>query len=521
MFIAAIIVFISSAAWLILSLSITTERGIAAPIEKTNKPVITLLFDSLMNEPLQEAIEEGMAPAFAYLIKHGTLYPEVVSAYPTMSVAIDSTILTGNYADKHHIPGLIWFDEVEQRIVSYGSGPHEIWDNGFKQVLQNSTLKLNQQHLSHQVETIHEHLAKVDIQSASINGLIYRGNNPQPLTIPGLLSRLNLMPEKVVVNGPSLFSLGVLAQYNKKNDEHNKVWNRLGVNNEFTINELAYLIQENKLPPFTLAYFPDADEALHKHGPDDLHAIKKADEALQKTMNLYGSWDNALKAAIWIVLGDSGQSLVYEDKELGLVHIDKLLSNYSQWSSKKPSGQLALALNERMGYIHILDDKLSRSEVVNQLKQDKRIQFIAWHENGKQYVVSSEHEQPLVYRPEGSYHDAYGQTWQIEGDLSILDLTSDNKQQLYYDAFPDALARLYSALHAQEGNIIVIDAKPSYEFADQISYNHAGGGSHGSLHKADSLVPLIAAGTTSEFKDTRLVALKQWLLSIVLEQSSL
>jgi len=518
MFIAAIIVLISSAAWSVLALSNTTERSIAASIEKTNKPVIVLLFDSLMNEPMQAAIKEGIAPAFSYLIKHGTLYPEIVSAYPTMSVAIDSTILTGSYPDKHHVPGLIWFDEVEQHIISYGSGPREIWENGIKQVLQNGIITLNKQHLSNEVETIHESLANAHIQSASINGLIYRGDTPQSLTIPGLLSRLSLVPEKVVMNGPSLFSLGVLAQYNKKNDQHNQAWNRLGVNNEFTINELAYLIQENKLPPFTLAYLPDADEALHKNGPNDLQAIKKADEALQKALNLYGSWDNALQEAIWIVLGDSGQSLINENKEIGLVRIDKLLSGYSLWSSKQPNGQIALALNERMGYIHILDEQLPRSDVINRLKQEKRIQFIAWYEDGKTHVVSPEHEQQLIYRPKGPYHDSYNQTWDIDGDLSILDLTVDEKHQLDYDAFPDALARLYGALHAQNGNIIVIDAKPDYEFSDNHSYNHAGGGSHGSLHKGDSLVPLIAAGATIELKDMRLVALKRWLLSIVQDQ---
>lgn len=515
---AIVLLVIGGFAWLIIALSITPERSIAAPIEKTNKPVIVLLFDSLMNEPMQTAVKEGLTPALSYLIKHGTLYPEVVSAYPTMSVAIDSTILTGSYSDKHGVPGLIWFNESEQQIVSYGSGPHEIWDNGVKQVLQNSTLKLNQQHLSDKVKTIHEHLAEAQIQSASINGLIYRGNTPHTLTIPGLLSRSSFMPDSVVVNGPDLMSLGVLSQYNKKNDQHNLAWDRLGVNNKFTVNELAHLIQNNKLPAFTLAYLPDTDAALHKHGPQDLQAIKKVDQTIQSIFNLYPSWDQALEEAVWIVLGDSGQSLVLDDKKRGLINMNELLSGYSLWSKKHRTGQLALALNERMGYIHILDKQLPHEELIQRLKKEKRIQFIAWQKDGKNYVASPEHERLLTYKPNGPYQDSYQQTWSIEGDLSILNLTLDDKQQLSYDAYPDALARLHGALHAQEGNIIVIDAKPSYEFSDHHSYNHTGGGSHGSLNKVDSLVPLIAAGTTIEFKDTRLVALQEWLLSVIQDQ---
>ncbi|MCM3634786.1 alkaline phosphatase family protein [Paenibacillus camelliae] len=519
---AILLLLLSVVMWLIIALSITQERSIAAPIEKANKPVIVLLFDSLMNEPMQAAVKEGMTPAISYLMKHGTLYPEVVSAYPTMSVSIDSTILTGSYADKHRIPGLIWFNESEQQIVSYGSGPHEIWDNGVKQVLQNSILKLNGQHLSDEVKTIHERLAEAQIQSASINGLIYRGNTPHTLTIPGLLSRSSLMPSSVAaVNGPDLLSLGVLAQYNKKNDQHNLAWDRLGINNKFTVQELAYLIQNDKLPAFTLAYFPDTDATLHKHGPQHLQAIKTVDETIQSLFNLYPSWDQALEEAVWIVLGDSGQSLVLEDKERGLINMNELLSGYSLWSKKHPNGQLAFALNERMGYIHILDEQLPQEELIQRLKQEKRIQFIAWHKDGVNYVASPEHEQLLIYKPNGPYRDSYQQTWNIAGDLSLLSLTLDDKQQLYYEDYPDALARLHGALHTQEGNFIIIDAKPSYEFSDHHSYNHTGGGSHGSLHKVDSLVPLIAAGTTIELKDTRLVALQEWLLSIVLGQNKL
>lgn len=514
---ALLILLVSTTAWLIISLSITKERIIAAPIEQSSKPVIMLLYDSLMHEPLQQAIQSGDAPAFSYLIKHGTYYSEVVSSYPTMSVAIDSTILTGTYADKHHVPGLLWFNEQEQKLVSYGSGPHEIRDNGIKEVLQNGVLKLNSEHLSRDVRTIYERLDELGMQCASINGIIYRGNTPHELHIPGLLTRSQMMPHEVTMNGPTLLSLGVMSQYNKGNDQNNYAWNRLGINNEFTINELAYFIQEDKLPPFTLAYLPDADAKLHRKGPSDVEAIKQADEALQKALNLYPSWQEALDEAIWIVLGDSGQSLVESDKKQALIDMNEVLSGYSLWSHKKQNGQLAFALNERMGYIHIRDDKLSRDEIVQKLKQEKRLQFIAWQEDGKNYVAGPESEQLLVYSRGGSYRDEYGQTWQLEGDLSLLDLYIADHQVQYND-YPDALARLHGALHAQQGNIIVIDAKPSYEIVEHSSYNHVGGGSHGSLHKADSLVPLIVTGTDTPLEDQRLVALQKWLMSLLLQQ---
>lgn len=79
---------------------------------------------------------------------------------------------------------------------------------------------------------------------------------------------------------------------------------------------------------------------------------------------------------MWIVLGDSGQSLVLEDKERGLINMNELLSGYSLWSKKHPNGQLAFALNERMGYIHILDEQLPQEELIQRLKQEKEFNLL-------------------------------------------------------------------------------------------------------------------------------------------------
>lgn len=339
---ASFLAFLGAAAWLIIALSLTEERPVNTTVGKTNsyqadrkqansstktndrqansinaggaqtsssiqakaaqpsstyKSVIVLLYDSLMSKPLQQAIQEGKAPAFDFLMKRGSFYPQVVSSYPTMSVAIDSTILTGSYPDHHHVPGLIWFNEQEQTTVSYGSGPHETIVNGVANVLQHSAIHLNQQHLSKQVQTIYEKLAQQNVQAASINGLIYRGGTAHELYVPGLLSHMNTLPRQLTVNGPELLSLGVLAQYNKDNDRHNYAWDKFGFNNKFTVNELALLIKNNQLAPFTFAYLPDADTLLHKHGPDDLQAIEQADQSLQQLLDLFGSWEAASQQA--------------------------------------------------------------------------------------------------------------------------------------------------------------------------------------------------------------------------------
>lgn len=510
------ILFIALCGIVVLSISISPTKKLEnIQINPAKKPVIMMTVDSLMNEPLQKAIKEGKAPAFSFLINNGTFIEEVISSYPTMSVTIDSTILTGTYADQHKIPGLIWFNKDENRIVSYGSGFREIWNSGVKNVGADSIIHLNKNHLSKDVETVYEVLEKDNLQSASINGLLYRGNVSHQLTVPKLITLANLLPKKLEISGPTLISLGVLSHYNPENHFHKFIWNKMGVNDHFTVNELSYLIEHNKLPAFTFAYLPDLDKRVHKHGPDDLKGIENVDQSLQEILNNYSSWDEAIQELTWIILGDSGQSLVKKEQDFALVNLNELLKDYSNWDKENTDAQLAIATNERMAYISINDQQLELIDIVNSLKTDERIGFIAWKDGETNHVVSPQSSEELIFSKNGSYIDEYEQLWDIEGDITILDLTVTEEGLIQYNSYPDALARLYGALHSQEGRIIVVDAEPSYEFIDEHSKDHAGGGAHGSLHKVDSIVPLIITGTDELPEHNRLINIKEWILELV------
>lgn len=111
--------------------------------------------------------------------------------------------------------------------------------------------------------------------------------------------------------------------------------------------------------------------------------------------------------------------------------------------------------------------------------------------------------------------DDYKQSWKIDGDISILNMKVFNEGRIQYQDYPDALARLHGALHSQEGRVIIVDAKPSYEFIEEHSHDHAGGGAHGSLHKADSIVPVIITGTNEFPPSNRLVDMKQWIVQLL------
>ncbi|PPA68737.1 phosphodiesterase [Jeotgalibacillus proteolyticus] len=484
-------------------------------INKTDKPVILFVIDSLMDEPLQKTINEGKAPALKFLLEHGQYHSDVVSSYPTMSVTIDSTLLTGTYADKHKIPGLSWFKKDENRLVIYGGGFSEIWNAGFSEVAHNSLIQLNHSHLNPFTPTIYEELTKSDIQSASINGLVYRGEHIHSLTIPKLISGVNVLSSNVEINGPDVLSLGSLSQINPKNDRFANAWQGLGMNDQFTTNEVNYLLQQDKLPAFTLAYFPNLDRPVHKHGVKERKEIEEVDKQIQTILNTYSSWDDAIDKAIWIVHGDSGQSDVIDNRDEALIDLNSLLNEYTFWDFDNPaSKELALAVNERMAYIYIQAETIEAADIISELKKESRIGFIAWKVNKIAHVMSTDSDEILTFSPHGSYKDKYKQSWSINGNPAVLDLTVNNQNEIMYDEYPDALSRLYGALYSHNDQFIIVDAKPGYEFIGTHSPNHVGGGAHGSLHKLDSLVPLIIAGTEKTPENNRLVDFKKWLIEL-------
>lgn len=485
----------------------------------SSKPVILLMADSIMDKPLQEAIRNGQAPAFEFLITHGRYYPDVVSSFPTMSVTVDSTLLTGTHPDQHRIPGLVWFNAGEQRVINYGTGLREVIKQGPNQVLTDSLLHLNNRHLNPDIRTIHEQLADHGKESASINALIYRGNTKHKLVLPESVASLSPLPSELETQGPKLLSLGVLSQHNPANQWNTFVWQSYGINNKFSAEELKMMIKENRLTDLNVVYFPDNDLIVHRKGPETLKGIREMDQQLQEILNAYGSWEESLKQAIWIVMGDSGQAVIGADRNKSVIPLKERLGAYRIADQNPPAAgqdQMVLCVNERMAYVYLLTPDLSFEDVAEQLRQDDRMDVIAWKENDGVRVRAGGSEKTLHYNVNGTYVDTYNQKWSLQGDHDLLDITvSEGDNKIQYGSYPDALQRLYSSLNSHEGRYLVITAKPGYEFIGDGSPTHVGGGGHGSLHKDDSLVPLIVTGTDLLPHSLRLVDMKPWLLQLL------
>ncbi len=483
-------------------------------MKHTPKPVIMIIIDTLMTTPLEEAVQTGYAPALHFFMENGRYIPHVVSSFPTMSVNIESTLLTGTYADQHRVPALIWYDEERKRIVNCGTGIKEVIASGFSQFLEDMYVRLNNNYLSKQVKTIHEELAEQGLTSGSINAFVYRGHIVRLVDVPRRLQIMSETESPWAVHTPNTWSLGSFAKVRP----FTFTPQTFSGNYKAGFQELKYLLKEKQLPDFMMCGIQDLDLRIHLKGPMDLHGIHKIDRELQHVLNLYPSWEHALEACTWILLSDNGHASMGHKRSHYVIDLRKLLHGFSiidKGRTKDQNEQLALAVNQRTAFIYSLKHESDKKSVIHRLKKDHRIDIIAWKENGTIQVASGEKEGQFSFSAGSGWVDKYHQYWSIAGDEKLLDLTIKHGV-IHYGAYPDGLARLSSSLHSHKGNYLVVTAKPGYEFKDKASPTHLGGAAHGSLHKQESLVPMIVAGTETLPSSDRLVDFKPWLMELLL-----
>lgn len=497
-------------------------------IKSTNgentKKVIFLMVDSLMYQTIDEGINKQVLPTFKFLIEHGQYYKNLVSSFPTMSVTIDSSLITGSYPDVHRVPGLSWYSADNKKMINYGTGPMEVLRQGTHNVLADALIYLNGSHLNKDLPTIYDDISRQGLKSGSINGLIYRGASQHKLSIPGWMQVPASLPTEIQVKGPDLLTMGSLSDpLHGIKQLPDGLANRMGINNTFAIETVKYLIQANKLPDFLFVYLPDLDQKLHKKGPSEFSGVKSLDQQLQYLLQAFGSPEKALQDAVIIIAGDSGMTEILKDEQNPVIDLPVLFGDLNvlrQGEAVSKETEIVLAVNETMAYVYSLNKDRSLSDTANLLTNDPRIDFIAWKEKEWINVIQGSTTKQLKYKAGGNLTDPYNQSWTVEQDNKVLDLrVNSSTHSLEYDQYPDALKRLSGALHSHPGDLLVVTAKPGYEFTGGSSPMHKGGGGHGSIQKKESLVPLIIIGTNEKPEYLRIVDLKVYLLNLLSKEA--
>jgi Type I phosphodiesterase / nucleotide pyrophosphatase len=487
------------------------------------KLVLTYV-DSLRTDMLERAVEEGRAPTFGALLERGVLVPDCVSSFPSVTPVACAEMVTGVAADRHWISGMNWYHRLERRYVEYGSSLEATRAFGVFRALYDLVYNMNLAHLSPELETLFESLEDAGARTACTPFLIYRGRRRHEVSLDGLLRRAvdatRLKFHHHTWGPTDLFYGDLYASREVPCRSTSIPGNRDG----YAACCAAQLLREDSFD-FLLLSLPDNDNYSHRYGPEaSVESIARADDCFAGFVAEAGGLDEFLAGHAVILLADHSQTAVHRGLPLA-----ELLS--SEWSVLQPSeerperAQLAVSPTGRAAHVYLLPAEGRRpepAEVGARLSVIEGIDLVCRLEGadslplrrespglaaGREWAVVERGEAALRFRPGGEVWDRRGGSWEVEGDPAALAARLDG-ERFSSEAYPDALARVWSALRAPHGGDFIVSLAPGFEAVDWGGVSHAGGGSHGALHAGDSLGPLLFVGCGPDSAEER----EQWAL---------
>ena len=456
------------------------------------KKLVLAVIDSLKPELLDRAIDSGRAPALKALVERGVYIRDCVSSFPSVTPVASSSITTGLGPDRHHIPSMNWYHRGEERYVEYGSSFAATRTFGIVRSLYDTVYNMNLAHLNRGERTVFEIVEDAGLRAACTTYLIYRGRHRHEADEAGPYTRIAKAAQfRHAVWGPKeLFYADLFAS--RKTDCRSTL-GMPGQRDRHSGCVAAHMV-EHDLFDFMLLSLPDNDTHSHRYGPyAQESSIVEADRAIERMMHAGGGIDAFLENHAVIVLSDHSQTPIEQRVNLAneLDHREVLMPD-----GQPEDAEIAVSPAARSAMVYVLDPD-DREAVVPVLSRElsgiEGVDVVA-HMAGDEAVVRSARGAELRFQSGGDVVDLRGGHWSVEGDLDTLALAvSDGRA--WSRTYPDALSRLWSALHCPRAGDVLASATPGYEFVDWGGADHVGGGSHGALHRGDSLGVLVMCGT--------------------------
>ena len=465
------------------------------------KKLVLCVIDAMAPAMLERAIAAGEAPVLGALVERGLYVPECVAAFPSVTPVCAASIVTGQWQERHAIPGMSWYHREEARYVEYGSSFRASQKVGLGRQLTDTVYNMNGAHLSKDTETVFETLDDAGVRTAGTTYLMYRGRHRHEPQRDTTLTRIASRLLRHAVMGPKeLFYADIFAT---RQTGCRSNLGMPGVRDRHSGCVGAYMV-EHDLFDFMLLSLPDNDWHSHRYGPDgQVRSIALADAQLQRVMDAGGGVERFLEEHAVIVMADHSQASVTASVALAevLADLDVLPAGARVGSSRAEGARLAVCPSQRAAMVYALDEdrrERVRSDVVRKVLGAQGVELAMWLEHDEHGVpreaaVARPGHGELRFSPGDDYEDGQGRTWSVDGTASVLDAEFDDGR-LTTANHPAALERVWSALNCASSGDVLLSAAPGWEFADLGGQAHVGGGSHGSLRGEDSLGALILSG---------------------------
>ena len=474
------------------------------------KKLVLAVIDAMKPAMLARAVADGQAPMLELLMQRGHHTGRCVAAFPSVTPVCSASIATGTGPDRHQIPSMNWYHRREERYIEYGTSFRASQAFGLKRSLTDTIYNMNGEHLAADTPTVFESLDDAGVRTAGTTYLMYRGRHRHEVTNETALTRIASVVFREPVMGPREFFYADL--FASRRTGCRSQLGLPGVRDQHAGCVGEYLV-EHDLFDFLLLSLPDNDTHSHRHGPDgQVASLAAADQQLERLMMAAGGPDAFLEDHAVIVCSDHSQSVVQDEIDLfrAFDGFGVLPANGAR-ESKSGSASIALCPSSRAAQVYVLD-RSERSQLIPRIARTllalegvDLIMHLTDHPDGEAAVRSKQGE--LRFAPRGGLTDLRGDTWSVEGDLTVLDLdVRDGRVQS--ERYPDALGRVWSALRCRTAGEVLASARPGWEFLDWGRAHHVGGGSHGALHANDSYGSLLWCGTGPASVDAR----EQWTL---------
>jgi hypothetical protein len=456
-----------------------------------SRKLVLAVVDGMAPAAVRRAIDTGQAPVLAELARRGSGVLEAVAAFPSVTPVCAASIATGVRQDRHRIPSMNWWSRDEGRYVEYGSSFSAARRFGVVQQLTDTVYNMNHEHLPADVPTVFEQLDDAGLRTAGTTYLMYRGRHEHRPARDTPLARVAGTVMRRPVMGPR--ELFYADLYASRDTGCRSMLGLPGVRDQHAGCVGAHLV-EHDLFDFLLLSLPDNDTHSHEHGPDgQVASIAHADRQLERLVHAGGGIDAFLDAHAVVVVADHSHAPVEATVDLAAAFADFAVAGPG--GVRKAHAELALCPAQRAAMVYVLVEE-GRRELVPRVVSTARcvegVDLVLWRPAPREGALARL-DRELRFAPGGDLLDPRGRRWSVEGDPGLLGLEVQDGV-LVGEEYPDALARAWSALTCPTSGDVLLSAAPGREFPDWGGVDHVGGGSHGSLHRSDSLGALLHCG---------------------------
>ncbi|MGH9310247.1 MAG: alkaline phosphatase family protein, partial [Vicinamibacterales bacterium] len=279
--------------------------------------VLLIVIDAATPHVVCPAVRTGRLPVLRQLAEMGAMHEASVSIFPSITPAATTTIVTGAYPAEHGIAGASWYDEAREEIAYYGDDFWVVAREGFGHFINDFLLRLNGDRL--RAPTLFQMVERSGRTAASLNYLVFRGDRPHRVSIPGVMAALPGVPLTETVEGPSMLCLGDFVaaprRHGRKLKEKGGLLHRFGMDDSSTGSLLQDLFEAGPLPDLTVAYFADNDYRSHEVGPvAALPVVERIDRALGEAFERAGGIERALEDTCLVLTSDHGHCDILADE---------------------------------------------------------------------------------------------------------------------------------------------------------------------------------------------------------------